>query len=111
MSNYRDEDIERFAGMFKALSAPTRLRIFLQLVSCCCGQACGAAEARMCVGAVGRELPVASSTLSHHFKELRAAGLIRMQRRGKFVECWVEPRVLSQLAGFFSQGRRGGRGC
>ena len=34
MSKYRDKDVEEFAEMIKALSNPTRLRIFLRPVSC-----------------------------------------------------------------------------
>jgi len=35
MSKNRDKNIEKFADMFKALSNPNRLEIFMRLVSCC----------------------------------------------------------------------------
>ena len=35
MSKYRDKNIERYAEMFKALSNPNRLKIFMKLTSCC----------------------------------------------------------------------------
>jgi ArsR family transcriptional regulator len=47
-------------------------------------------------------LGIVPSTVSHHIKELRRAGLIRMERRGQKIECWVDPEVLKELAGFFS---------
>ena len=44
---------------------------------------------------------MAPSTLSHHLKELRIAGLLRMEKQGKYVDCWVEPDVLIKLSRFF----------
>ena len=97
MSNYRIEEIRRFADMFKALSNPNRLDIFLRLVSCCPpGTKCSSdAEARRFVGELGKELDITLSTVSHHIKELRQAGLIRVERRGKNIECWVDEQTVS----------------
>ena len=88
--------------MFKALSNHNRLRIFQRLVSCC-----GAGARRRagdgncaCVGELGRDLGIAPSTVSHHIKELRQAGLIRVERRGQYVECWADPEALGTLARF-----------
>ena len=91
--------------MFKALANPNRLRIFSRLASCCTpGTVCGAEEdMRACVGDLGQDMSIAPSTVSHHIKELRRAGLIRMKRRGKRVECWIDPGILSDLAEFFSR--------
>ena len=90
--------------MFKALSNPHRLSIFLRLISCCTpGTVCNADEdMRVCVGELGQDMGIAPSTVSHHIKELRRAGLIRMKRRGRKVECWIDPDTLRDLAGFFS---------
>ncbi len=100
MSNYRIEEIRRFAEMFKALSNPNRLDIFLRLVSCCPpGTKCSSdAEARRYVGELGEKLDIKMSTVSHHIKELRQAGLIRVERRGKNIECWVDEQALGALA-------------
>ncbi len=57
---------------------------------------------RSCVGDMGEGMGIATSTLSHHIKELRRAGLIRMQRSGQRVECWVDPQTLRDLSEFFS---------
>jgi ArsR family transcriptional regulator len=56
---------------------------------------------RRCVGELGRDLSIAPSTVSHHLKELRTAGLIHMERRGQSIECWVEPDTLGTLSEFF----------
>ena len=97
-------DIDLYAAQFKALSNPHRLALFQRLTSCCApGTACNTEEAtRMCVGDLGKGLNIVASTLSHHLKELNRAGLIQMERQGKTIQCWVEPKVLKELAGFFS---------
>jgi len=106
MSNYEGGQIERYAVIFKALSNPHRLRVFRQLSACCpAGTACPVDDAiRHTVGALGKPLGIAPSTLSHHLKELNRAELVRMERRGKHVECWVDPVVLDELACFFRPG-------
>jgi len=105
MSNFRNEDSERLAGAFKALSNPHRLSIFTRLASCCLpGGTCNTeTDMRECVGAVGKNLGLAPSTISHHIKELHRAGLIKMKRRGQTIECWVDPETLDSLAEFFKQ--------
>lgn len=103
MSKLRN-NAEAQARMFKALGNPHRLAVFQQLMTCCKpGTACDAeAAARACVGSLGKDLDIALSTLSHHLKELKQAGLIQTQRRGQQVECWVEPAVLEALSAYFS---------
>jgi len=89
--------------MFKALSNPNRLQIFLQLTRCCTpGTVCSNKDISVrCVGDLGADLNVAASTLSHHIKELNRAGLIQMRRSGQNVECWIEPQILKKLSAFF----------
>ena len=105
MSKNRNNNIERFADMFKALANPHRLRIFLRLVSCCApGTVCSVeAEGGACVGDLSKDLAIVPSTVSHHIKELRRAGLIKMKRQGQKTECWIDSQVLQDLAHFFSQ--------
>ena len=105
MSNYRDNPIQQFAEIFKALSNPNRLRIFLHLISCCAPGTVHSIDAgiKACVGDLGRNLEIVPSTVSHHVKELSRAGLIRMERRGQKIECWVDPEILRDLANFFGQ--------
>lgn len=101
MSNSK---IEYFAEMFKALSNPHRLALFMRLAQCCpLGTRCSPDEAeRFCVGELGKGLAIAPSTLSHHLKELTRAGLIKTERKGKNVECWIDPAVLDELSCFFN---------
>lgn len=103
MSKHLIKRTARYAGLFKALSNPNRLRIFMRLVSCCSsGKAsCSMQNIRSHVGAIGSGLGVAPSTVSHHIKELNRAGLINMKRSGQHIQCWVEPDVLKELSDFF----------
>jgi ArsR family transcriptional regulator, arsenate/arsenite/antimonite-responsive transcriptional repressor len=101
MSKYRNDDIERFAAMFKALANPNRLRIFLRLVSCGePGTRCDATDERSCIGDLGANLGLAPSTISHHIKELKTAGLLGMERSGQRIECWVPREVVTALCTF-----------
>lgn len=107
MSKYRTvEEIEKFAGMFKALSNPQRLKIFMKLARCCAPVDCCIIDekgAQQCVGDLGGDLGIAPSTVSHHIKELRLAGLVNIQRNGQKIECWTSREILDQLSGFFDR--------
>jgi DNA-binding transcriptional ArsR family regulator len=62
-------------GILHALSDPVRVAIFTDIASSDCSQ--------NCTNFVNvSERPIPKSTLSHHFKALREAGLIRGERRG-----------------------------
>lgn len=89
--------------MFKALSNPQRLRIFLKLTKVCSPIGCCDANPegiRRCVGDLGEDLGLADSTISHHIKELRQAGLLNVQRCGQKVECWISDDALKLLNAF-----------
>jgi SAM-dependent methyltransferase len=45
-----------------------------------------------CVGELGQDLGIVGSTISHHIKELRRAGLIRRERQGQKIVCWIDPQ-------------------
>ena len=90
--------------MFGALSNQHRLAIFLRLEATCLEDCSCTPDATLstCVGDLGSELNIAPSTVSHHLKELHRSGLIRMERRGQKVECWVSPDILEALSKFFN---------
>ena len=105
MSNNPKYDPEQLAQVFAALANPNRLRLFMRLLSCCVPGTVWSTdageEATACVGDLCKEVGIVPSTVSHHLKELRSAGLIRMERRGQKVECSVNPEALKDLSGFF----------
>ncbi len=88
--------------MFRALSNPKRLVLFLKLAGTCRSGACCCTAEELSLGLdeLARQLGLAASTVSHHLKELRAVGLIRMTRRGRFNAFQLDPGVLDALAGF-----------
>lgn len=93
-------DIERYSKIFKALANPNRLGIYMRLVACCePGTRCST-DADTCVGEVAAGLELAPSTVSHHLKELRQAGLIQMEKQGQKSYCWVRPETLAELRQF-----------
>lgn len=62
-------------------------------------------EARRYVGELGEELNIAPSTVSHHIKELRHAGIIVVERRGKNIECWLNEEAVQAMRGLLGGGR------
>lgn len=104
MSNYEAFNSKELAEVFKALSNPNRLEIYQRLLTCCApGTVCSPDVINgFCVGDLGENIAVAPSTLSHHIKELHRAGLITTQRKGKNVECFVEPAKVQRLKAFFA---------
>lgn len=102
---------EQTAAMFKALGDPTRLRIFLFLRDCCCPVTIGEDGAvrpvtgptvgEVCCHVTGTA--AVTSTISFHLKELRQAGLVTMETRGKNRVCSVNREAVAALAEFLSK--------
>ena len=110
---------EELAAMFKALGDPTRLRIFAFLRDCCCPVAVeetgdvrpveGPTVGQVCCQVTGAER--ITSTVSHHLKELRQAGLITVERRGKNMICGVNREAVARLAAYLSEANEGSGCC
>ena len=103
MSNNRIEQIDEFAEIFKALSNPNRLKIFIRLASCCAPGTVSLIDEdhTAYVGEISGELDIGKSTVSHHIKELRQVGLLKSDRRGQKIACWVDPEKVKELQRFF----------
>ena len=78
------KDTERVVAAFKALSNETRLRVFEQ-IRMGLGQASLNEEMRPCVCSVASNFDISLSTISHHIKELRNAGLVHCERQGQTI--------------------------
>ncbi|MGB6974524.1 MAG: helix-turn-helix domain-containing protein [Terracidiphilus sp.] len=80
---------KRRIALLKALADPRRFELLEHIAKAACPLGC--AQAR-------RALPISAATLSHHIKELEAAGLIGVRREGKFHYLSLRPGVLEALA-------------
>ena len=85
-----EQSATELARLFKALSDPVRLRLLSLIASYAGGQAC--------VCDLTGAFDVAQSTISHHLRVLREAGLVDCERRGTWVYYWVLPAALAQLS-------------
>jgi ArsR family transcriptional regulator len=110
------------AAMFKALGDSTRLHIFAFLRSCCGPVAVeetgavrpivGPTVGEVCCHVTGAEQ--INSTISHHLKELRLAGLITVERRGKNMICGVNHGAVKALVLYLGSDQAnpcGGKCC
>lgn len=107
---------EGLAPLFKALGDPTRLEIFQALRRCADQPGCGVEvdeegqvrpTGSLSVGEVCCRIGGTGSTISHHLKELRLAGLIRMEKRGRWIYCSVNPEALERVREFV-EGKEAG---
>ncbi len=93
--------MENIAKLLKALSNENRLAIFEFLrehdLSCDGPEGCGCS-----VGDIAKQYDLALSTVSHHLKELKEAGLIKCEQRGQFTYCTVNQAQVQELRKFFS---------
>ena len=97
MSNSRKNELKRIADVLKALSNPSRLQVLLRLASHCPSEGACDGEVCACVGDIGQDLEISPSTVSHHLKELKHAGLILMERHGQRVECSIDFSTVQSL--------------
>ncbi|HLY41680.1 MAG TPA: helix-turn-helix domain-containing protein [Terracidiphilus sp.] len=78
----------RRIALLKALSDPRRFELLERIARANCPLGCSQAQAA---------LKIAPATLSHHIKELESAGLIEVERVGKFHNLKLRPGVLEGL--------------
>lgn len=102
----------RKARMFKALGSPQRLALFERLRRAEAKCRTTDADAAMCVCDLADCVDVGLSTVSHHLKELKDAGLVTTEKRGQWVFCSVNGEALSAIEAFAqgdapSAGRKG----
>ena len=104
--------------MFKALGDPTRFRIFEFLRECASAVAIedngevrpvqGQTVGEICCFITGEDR--IASTISFHLKELRLAGLVDIERHGKYIIYSVNPLAVERLSEYFG-GRCGEGTC
>jgi ArsR family transcriptional regulator, arsenate/arsenite/antimonite-responsive transcriptional repressor len=112
-------DHNELATMCRALGDPTRARIVQFLLNCCSSVAVqeegsvspfnGVTAGEVCCHLTGDDK--VSSTVSFHLKELRQAGLILMEKQGKYMICSANRDALAKLAAFFDTACKGQDHC
>lgn len=80
--------------IFKALADPTRRTIFERLAV----SSRNASELR-------EGLDISQPAMSQHLSVLRSAGLVREQRRGRYVDYEVDPRGIAGIDAWFARYR------
>jgi ArsR family transcriptional regulator len=76
-------------AVLKALADPRRFEVLERIARSGCALSCSETLA---------SLPISAATLSHHLKELEGAGLIRVQREGKYHMLSLQSGVLEAVA-------------
>ena len=80
------ENFQSLAEMFRQLSDGTRLRLYWLLCHC-----------EECVTNLSAMMDMSSPAVSHHLRQLKAAGLITSRREGKEVYYKVVDRPAAQI--------------
>ncbi len=88
-------DYNKAASLLSQLGNITRLKIVRELVR--------AGNAGMPVGDVRTRLDVPNSTLSHHLSHLRNAGLIRQEREGTVLRCFINYDHIDGIVTFLTE--------
>jgi ArsR family transcriptional regulator, arsenate/arsenite/antimonite-responsive transcriptional repressor len=115
-------DHKELAKMCDALGDPVRAHILQFLLGCCC---CGSVAITKEGGVVPKtQGPSAgeicchltgdqkiNSNISFHLKELREAGLISMERHGKYMMCSPNQEAMTKLADFFGNAKNCSNCC
>lgn len=93
----------RLAEAFKALGDPTRLAIYELVRTVGPEEGHTSGDIANTVTEIAGRFELSLSTVSHHLKELRRAGLIRCERRGQFVYCSTDSAVLGEIEKFLAR--------
>ncbi|MBP2664951.1 MAG: transcriptional regulator, ArsR family [Firmicutes bacterium] len=89
-------ETKKIAKIFKALSNPNRLELYLKIAeaheaSFKSGCECFVTDIIDC-------LNIGAPTISHHIKELANADLITTEKRGKFLICKVNEHLVAEVS-------------
>lgn len=95
-------DVGRLSKVFRALSNKNRLQLFMNLLE---ESRLDLAKGRThdCfLASIINNLRIGAPSISHHVRELEAAGLIETTKEGKQLVCSIRPEAMEDLAAFFS---------
>jgi DNA-binding transcriptional ArsR family regulator len=84
--------LELAARQLESLGSPIRLKLYRALVR--------AGEEGLAVGALQSKLDIAASTLSHHIRHLKEAGLIAQERQATTLICRANYPAMNALVSY-----------
>lgn len=88
-------DYATVASLLSQLGNMTRLKIVRELVQ--------VGEGGMPVGEIRNILDIPNSTLSHHLSHLRGVGLVRQEREGTVLRCFVNFDHIDGIVSFLTE--------
>jgi len=88
-------DYDIAASLLSQLGNITRLKIVRELVR--------AGESGMPVGEIRNILNIPNSTLSHHLSHLRSVGLVKQEREGTVLRCFIEFEPIDGIVSFLTK--------
>jgi ArsR family transcriptional regulator, arsenate/arsenite/antimonite-responsive transcriptional repressor len=97
------ENTSQMSRVFKALSDVNRLKILLYIneKKCKCDDLSCTSHA--CLKDISQNMQISLPTISHHIKELINAGLVRTQKKGRWVYCMVVEDAFKEIASFIKE--------
>lgn len=88
-------DTKKMAKIFKALSNPNRLELYLKIVE---NQEASYDDCDGClISTISQTFNIGSPTISHHLKELSNADLIFTERKGKFLVARINKNIFDEV--------------
>ena len=88
-------DYDTAATLLSQLGNQTRLKIVRELVR--------AGRTGMPVGEIQKRLGTPHSTLSHHINHLRGVGLVRQEREGTVLRCFIDYSKIDSIVKFLTE--------
>ncbi len=85
-----DDAAEQLARVFRALGDRHRVRLLSMIAAADGGEAC--------ICDLTAPLGLTQPTVSHHMKQLAAAGLVSREQRGKWAYYRIEPAAMAALS-------------
>jgi len=89
----------KMAKVFKALSHPNRLELYLQIVIQ--HETCYKTNCDCLISDIAKSFNIGAPTISHHLKELTNAELIFTERKGKYLVAKVNEDMVNEVYKIF----------
>ena len=88
-------ETKKMAKIFKALSNPNRLELYLQIVKK--HETSYKTNCECLISDIAESFNIGAPTISHHLKELTNAELIFTERKGKYLVARVNEEIVNEV--------------